>query len=1239
MMKAEPYRAYTAAMRYPSVWFITPIIVLIAALGAAAQDGATPEQSGQSPVTQPEAAQTTPPAPIETPTVAQVQERIAQVEADEELDDASKDAILAPLRAAVDALQQRNAAQTQRREFADATAAVPGTLEQLRTEVDQPVTTPVLPDYGQMPADQALDAVRAVMGEAQARLDAARAEQARLQAEAAEREQKLATAPTQLVQWGEQLTEATTELAALPQDPADSAAQARRWQKQAEAAELAARIARQEAEVASYTARRELLPLRQTLAQRKADTASRLLEKLRAAETEAANRKARQAQQEARQQADEVADAQLSELAKETSELASRRLGPKGTLERLESVRVEHNRAEGKLAELQRRARNTTARVQAAGLTQIVGQSLRSELRELPRFEPESDDQLKSKIDDAQLKLIEIEEKLLQYRDVQSAIERARQRVANGDEALPPAVEQQITSIITSYVDTLQALESEYRSYIDEAYELAATRKTLAQTLEAFRTYIEERILWTRSVQGSSIPRVEDVVDGGIWLLGGQRVPAGATGVVSRSTPIGTRWLDALADWWPPQVLVFPVTIALIVSFWARRRARRALRSIAGQVRKFNSDRMRLTLEALPLTVVVSLPLPIALALASLLLTGTDVEVAQAVGKALFEAAIFAFVLEFVRHAARTDGLLEAHFRWRRDGLVQLRRLVFLLEASLIPVSILTRAYAHQPDFVINDAVGRLLFMLGQLILAGFTAWAFAPWLSFVQNYLVKHRSGVVNQTRWAWYPLLVAAPLALAVLAGVGYYYTAAQLDERLHLTVWLAVAAIIAYNLVLRWLFIERRRLLVKRAQQRREEEAAERAEKDEGGGGEDGGIEVETPELDAAEVDTQTRRVLVAAVLVSVVLGMYGLWSAQLPALRMLERVQLWPTITVLESDVAASPVLTDPAPPEPETPSDASASEAPASEGSGTGLLGLGSTSEPAAGQSVNVITLADVGAAFLFFAITWVLARNLPGLLEITILKRLPFDAGARFAVTSILRYLLVIVGIFLGFGAIGIGWSQVQFLAAALTFGLAFGLQEIFANFISGLIILVERPMRVGDTVTVNNMNGKVTRIRMRATTLLDWELREVIVPNKVFITQEFTNWTLSDPRIRVTVPVGVSYGSDVRLVQQTLLEIGQSHPHVVTEPRVRSLFLGFADSTLNFELRVYLESYDFFLDVKSELHTRIAERFRELDIEIAFPQRDLNIRSIGPLADVLTQRSSDRDGQPEKPRPESEQP
>lgn len=1164
----------------------------------------------------PEAAPDAPKAP----SIAQVQERIAQVESDADIEQATKDTILASLRAALESLQRRDAARAETQQLVESTAAVPGTLQQLRNELDQPVVPPSIGDFSRMNPDAALEAIGDQLAQAQARLVAARDEQARLQSEAAAREARLNEAPGHLVRWQEELAESTTTLAALPAETGDPAAQSRRWLLQAQAAELASRIARVEADVANITARREVLPIRQNLAQRKAEAAQRQVELLQAAETEAANRKARQAQQQAQRQATQVDDETLRALANEASELAAERLGERGTRASLDMVRGDLARARTQLEDLDRRARNTVARVRAAGLTELVGRSLRDEMRRLPEINREEDRRLEAAIGQAELRLIDIEDKLNALGDKQSAIARQRQRLSIGETALAPEVERQVTEIVSGYFDTLEALRREYREFIDHAYELAAVNKSLAQSTEAFRSFIEERILWTRSVQGSLIPTTDELVNGTVWMLGGGK-PTLASGIRGQSSPIGSQWYRAIVEMWPPRVLAVLTLLAFLFSLWGRRKAVVGIKSATAQVRRFSTDRMGLTLRVLLLTALATLPLPLALMLAGLLLEATSPEVSSAFGAALLNNVLLAAGLEFIRHAARTDGLADAHFRWRREGLVHLRRLVFLLEITMLPLVVIANAFAQLGDTPMGDGVGRLAFIAAQAVLASFFALALAPWLPFMRGYLGKHTGALAYQTRWLWYPMLVAAPLALAVLGVLGYYYTAAQLDQRLQLTVWLLVTITIGYNLVLRWLFIERRRLLVKRAQQKREAEKTDQPT----GGGEVEGIELESPaELDAAEVDTQTRRVLSAVVLVSIVLGVYSLWTEQMPALRMLDRVQIYPTFkfqpaeeSTIDVPVTAPTVLAAPGDgtrSQDQQPEASRAADSPA-------LFPGTSTSPPS--EPLRNITLADVGGAIIFFALTWILARNLPGLLEITILKRLPLDAGARFAVTSILRYIIGIFGIFLAFGAIGIGWSQVQFLAAALTFGLAFGLQEIFANFISGLIILVERPVRVGDTVTVGGINGRVTRIRMRATTVLDWELRELIIPNKVFITDQFINWTLSDPRLRLTLPVGVAYGTDTRLVMRTLQEVGQGHAHVVAEPKTRVVFVGFGDSTLNFELRVYLEHFDYFIDTRNDLNVRIAERFAEQGIEIAFPQRDLHIRSIGPLAEAMSARSA----------------
>jgi potassium efflux system protein len=347
-------------------------------------------------------------------------------------------------------------------------------------------------------------------------------------------------------------------------------------------------------------------------------------------------------------------------------------------------------------------------------------------------------------------------------------------------------------------------------------------------------------------------------------------------------------------------------------------------------------------------------------------------------------------------------------------------------------------------------------------------------------------------------------------------------------------------------------------------------------------------------------------------------------------MLDTVQLWPSIGIIdqtdETANAATPVT-----PTASSPPSGSASTN-GSEGSASNNLNLTTGGLPSSGASTDTpadspaglpqsLTLADLGLAIVILIFTVVAFRNLPALIEIIVLRRLPLDASARYALSAVLRYAIAIVGIAAAFSALGLSWSKVQWLAAALTFGLAFGLQEIFANFVSGLIILGERPVRIGDTVTVGDVTGTVARIRMRATTITDWDRKELVIPNKTFITERVINWTLSDPVLRVIIPVGVSYGSDVKLVEKTLLKIARAHKFVLKDPAPFVLFTSFADSTLNFELRVYIPHIEHLVAVKHDLHMNITKAFRDEHIEIAFPQRDLHIRDIAGLEKFVAKR------------------
>ncbi len=258
-----------------------------------------------------------------------------------------------------------------------------------------------------------------------------------------------------------------------------------------------------------------------------------------------------------------------------------------------------------------------------------------------------------------------------------------------------------------------------------------------------------------------------------------------------------------------------------------------------------------------------------------------------------------------------------------------------------------------------------------------------------------------------------------------------------------------------------------------------------------------------------------------------------------------------------------------------------------------------------------VTLMAVLLGIIALALTTVGARNLPGLIEISLLSHIRIDAASRYAITSVLRYAIVIGGTLAGLNFLGMRWSQLQWMAAALTVGLGFGLQEIFANFVSGIILLFERPFRVGDIITVGDLSGRVTRIRTRATTVLDFDNKEIVIPNKTFITGQLINWTLTDTITRVVIRVGVAYNTDTDKVRALLLQAAREDQRVLVEPEPVCWFLTFGASSLDFELRVYVNTISHRLEVQDFLNNRIKALFAEHHIEIAFPQLDLHVRDL----------------------------
>jgi potassium efflux system protein len=282
----------------------------------------------------------------------------------------------------------------------------------------------------------------------------------------------------------------------------------------------------------------------------------------------------------------------------------------------------------------------------------------------------------------------------------------------------------------------------------------------------------------------------------------------------------------------------------------------------------------------------------------------------------------------------------------------------------------------------------------------------------------------------------------------------------------------------------------------------------------------------------------------------------------------------------------------------------------SKASSTGLplLGGGASSDATAeAAGTSPLTLWKLLEAIVAALITVVLVRNLPGLLELTLRRRTRMDSGGRVALSTLARYTIMILGVSISLGFLGISWNRIQWLAAALTFGLGFGLQEIVANFVSGLILLMERPVRVGDAVTVGNLQGIVSRIRIRATTITLWDQSEMIVPNKEFVTTKLVNWTLSDSRRRIEIPIRIAYGTDLQKVKDVAVAATREIPNVVKDPAPHVLLLEFGDDAVKFELRFFVD-FGKGLSTKDAVQMAVDRAFREQGIEFAPPLLQLRM-------------------------------
>lgn len=809
-------------------------------------------------------------------------------------------------------------------------------------------------------------------------------------------------------------------------------------------------------------------------------------------------------------------------------------------------------KAETASEEYQEQYSETRSRAETAQFSQAIGMMLRSQQAQLPDAEYYRDrDRRRSKEQGLlNLRLLEWENERRKILETEFVVDQHLKSVSDGLGLIEQIdVRSELMSVFTARLNLYEELINNGKNHLSSLSSLGAAEEKIANVIDEQAAFISEHILWVRS----TAPLTPSLAS---------PLATAVADLVSIKTWKSV-WEHLVSD-----IKTHPIFEVLIIpSLWLiviRKRLRERLESLAQDAQRSSATGVTPTLRAVALTMLLALPVPALIALFGWRLTSVAPvgEFAYALGMASLVCSATLLVVEFIRRACEENGLGEAHFAWDSESTSAIRRATSLAKISCLPATFVWLITENTGDQLMISTVGRLALIVESLALSTIAFELLRPCSPLVRSIRMNTEMSWAKTTYRIWASVLVLMPAVLAFVSAVGFHYTATRLSTRMAAT-WGVIALMIGLQaFAMRWLLVVYRRFAIRRSREKRAAMQARQQSIDESG---EVPIVPDTSlELRLADINDQAQSLIrIAATVIGAIL-LTVIWHEILPALGYLNRFTFWEN-----------------------------------------GLL-------PINEQGVRPrVTLVDLFFGGACMTVTILACRNLPGLLDISIFQRLPLDAGARYAASALTQYLLIVVGVVVCFGQIGIGWQSVQWLVAAMSVGLGFGLQEIFANFVSGIILLFERPVRVGDTVTIGNVSGTVTRIRIRATTVLDWDNKELIVPNRDFVTGNLVNWTLSNPNLRLVLTVGVAYGSDTRLITKLLHEIATANPLTLPDPEPVAVFTRFGVSGLDFELRAFASGLGNLRTLRHELHIAIDDAFREHNISIALPQQDLHVRTV----------------------------
>lgn len=802
--------------------------------------------------------------------------------------------------------------------------------------------------------------------------------------------------------------------------------------------------------------------------------------------------------------------------------------------------------------------RNAKRKLELIDISHAIGQVLLNQRRSLPKL-----GDLLSKLSELERKISDTNLQLILHNEELNRLQDKNRYIDILVAKVPAdeasSIRTDLEEIASQRHELIEKIIATDKTYLLALGELDLAQRQLIDAVEHYDAFLAKNLLWIRS---APLPGINTIM-----LFPEQ--------IVDLLSP--KRWLKifALLGNSVSQSPLFIVELLIpLLLIWKSKKIRNLLHETGSCVAKPSRDKLIYTTKALGLTLLLAIPWPLLMYIIArqLDLAPDSFDFSKALSAALtWLSTPFLFLLAF-HMLCLPNGVATLHFRWPKSSVKILARNIDRLLFTFLPAAFITGLSIAVESGQLTAGVGRLAFIATILSLSVFFYYIFQPAKGVLGPFFIKHPGSMLARWRRLWLILSQGIPVLLIGLAITGYVNTAATLTAHLVTTLWFALGLIVVHELAVRWLLISQRRLTLQAMLERRKA-AAESAEHKESVS-EEAMTQIDEPEIDLATLNQESIKLLNTLLTIISILGLWLIWTSVLPAFAVLDKVTLWYQTAVVANEEKLVP------------------------------------------------ITLADLGLSVLIIIIAFGAAKRLPSLLEIVLLQQFSMTSSTRYTIKALTNYVLVGVAIVLLFNTLGVSWNNVQWMFAALSVGIGFGLQEIVANFISGIIILFERPIRIGDVVTVGESDGIVTRINIRATTILTRDRKELLVPNKEFITGRLLNWSLSDQITRIVFPIGIAYGSDVELARKIILEIAEENERVIDSPQPYVSFEDFGDNALTLVLRCFIDSLDYRLNVRTELHSEINKRFNEAGIVFAFPQRDVHLDTTKPL-DIRVQHEN----------------